>query len=243
MQELREARARISTGEEYQHDGAAASLRVQRVQPQHAHRSRDRLQRGRDQGDAGDAQDLQRARAAHHRHLRARAGAARALRRRSTSSASGRITPRRGARDHRRTRRACSSSTIRERNYFPMPKDASGRDEVLVGRIRQDLSDPSSRSICAVRRRRSAAEGRGVERRADRGAVASDGLKSFSRVFVEVPARWARRGASRSPRGLAASDDATDRSLRARALSNYQQYTANRAFGQHVHCPPCPLRM
>jgi len=32
-------------------------------------------------------------------------------------------------------------------NYFPMPKDASGQDEILVGRIRQDLSDPSGRSI------------------------------------------------------------------------------------------------
>lgn len=27
-------------------------------------------------------------------------------------------------------------------NYFPMPIDASGRDEVLVGRIRQDISHP-----------------------------------------------------------------------------------------------------
>ncbi len=27
-------------------------------------------------------------------------------------------------------------------NYFPMPMDATGRDEVLVGRIRQDLSNP-----------------------------------------------------------------------------------------------------
>jgi aspartate-semialdehyde dehydrogenase len=35
-----------------------------------------------------------------------------------------------------------------ERNYFPMPKDASGQDDILVGRIRQDLSDPSGRSIC-----------------------------------------------------------------------------------------------
>jgi len=34
-----------------------------------------------------------------------------------------------------------------ERNYFPMPIDASGRDEILVGRIRKDLSDPSGRSI------------------------------------------------------------------------------------------------
>jgi aspartate-semialdehyde dehydrogenase len=32
-------------------------------------------------------------------------------------------------------------------NYFPMPKDASGQGDVLVGRIRQDLSDPSGRSI------------------------------------------------------------------------------------------------
>ncbi len=34
-----------------------------------------------------------------------------------------------------------------EKNYFPMPKDASGHDEVLVGRIRQDSSDPSGKSI------------------------------------------------------------------------------------------------
>ncbi len=32
-------------------------------------------------------------------------------------------------------------------NYFPMPKDASGQDDILVGRIRQDLSDPSGRSV------------------------------------------------------------------------------------------------
>jgi aspartate-semialdehyde dehydrogenase len=34
-----------------------------------------------------------------------------------------------------------------EKNYFPMPRDASGQDEILVGRIRQDTSDPSGRSI------------------------------------------------------------------------------------------------
>jgi aspartate-semialdehyde dehydrogenase len=34
-----------------------------------------------------------------------------------------------------------------ERNYFPMPQDASGQDPILVGRIRQDLSDPHGRSI------------------------------------------------------------------------------------------------
>jgi len=34
-----------------------------------------------------------------------------------------------------------------ERNYFPMPKDASGQDPILVGRIRKDSSDPSGHSV------------------------------------------------------------------------------------------------
>ena len=34
-----------------------------------------------------------------------------------------------------------------DKNYFPMPRDASGQDDVLVGRIRQDTSDPSGKSI------------------------------------------------------------------------------------------------
>jgi aspartate-semialdehyde dehydrogenase len=34
-----------------------------------------------------------------------------------------------------------------DRNYFPMPKDATGQDAILVGRIRQDVSDPSGRSV------------------------------------------------------------------------------------------------
>ncbi len=32
-------------------------------------------------------------------------------------------------------------------NHFPMPNEASGQDEVLVGRIRHDASDPSGRSL------------------------------------------------------------------------------------------------
>ena len=32
-------------------------------------------------------------------------------------------------------------------NHFPMPIEASGRDEVLVGRIRRDLSDPDGRTV------------------------------------------------------------------------------------------------
>src|SRR5882757_7283315 len=35
----------------------------------------------------------------------------------------------------------------RTKNYFPMPIDASGQDDVLVGRIRKDLSDASGHSI------------------------------------------------------------------------------------------------
>ena len=32
-------------------------------------------------------------------------------------------------------------------NHFPMPNEASGRDEVLVGRIRPDTSDPTGCSL------------------------------------------------------------------------------------------------
>jgi aspartate-semialdehyde dehydrogenase len=32
-------------------------------------------------------------------------------------------------------------------NYFPMPNDASGKDEILAGRIRADLSDPTGHSF------------------------------------------------------------------------------------------------
>lgn len=35
----------------------------------------------------------------------------------------------------------------REKNYFPMPLDASGGDDILVGRIRQDLSVPDGTGI------------------------------------------------------------------------------------------------
>ena len=35
----------------------------------------------------------------------------------------------------------------REKNYFPMPIDASGQGDVLVGRIRKDRSDPTGHSI------------------------------------------------------------------------------------------------
>src|SRR4051812_35056514 len=34
-----------------------------------------------------------------------------------------------------------------QKNYFPMPRDASGQNDILAGRIRQDTSDPSGKSI------------------------------------------------------------------------------------------------
>ena len=35
----------------------------------------------------------------------------------------------------------------REKNHFPMPLEASGQDDVLVGRIRQDISREDGRGI------------------------------------------------------------------------------------------------
>ncbi|MCA2011458.1 aspartate-semialdehyde dehydrogenase [Cereibacter sphaeroides] len=35
----------------------------------------------------------------------------------------------------------------REANHFPMPVEASGQEDVLVGRLREDLGDPSGRSL------------------------------------------------------------------------------------------------
>jgi aspartate-semialdehyde dehydrogenase len=44
-------------------------------------------------------------------------------------------------------------------NYFPMPLDATGKDEVLVGRIRQDISNPSGLELwlCGDQIRKGAA--------------------------------------------------------------------------------------
>jgi aspartate-semialdehyde dehydrogenase len=36
----------------------------------------------------------------------------------------------------------------RVKNYFPMPLDASGQDDVLVGRIRMDTTIPGGRGLC-----------------------------------------------------------------------------------------------
>ncbi len=49
----------------------------------------------------------------------------------------------------------------RAANYFPMPKDASGQDDCLVGRIRQDISQPDNRGldlfVCGDQLRKGAA--------------------------------------------------------------------------------------
>jgi aspartate-semialdehyde dehydrogenase len=36
----------------------------------------------------------------------------------------------------------------RAANHFPMPNEASGQGDVLAGRIRQDMSDPSGHTVC-----------------------------------------------------------------------------------------------
>jgi aspartate-semialdehyde dehydrogenase len=45
------------------------------------------------------------------------------------------------------------------KNYFPMPIDASGKDDVLVGRIRQDISHPNGLELwlCGDQIRKGAA--------------------------------------------------------------------------------------
>lgn len=35
----------------------------------------------------------------------------------------------------------------RAANHFPMPSEASGQDDVLVGRLRTNMGDPSQRSL------------------------------------------------------------------------------------------------
>ena len=35
----------------------------------------------------------------------------------------------------------------RQKNVFPTPLDASGQGDVLVGRVRQDLSNPNALSL------------------------------------------------------------------------------------------------
>jgi aspartate-semialdehyde dehydrogenase len=46
-----------------------------------------------------------------------------------------------------------------QKNYFPMPVDATGKDDVLVGRIRQDISHPHSLELwlCGDQIRKGAA--------------------------------------------------------------------------------------
>jgi aspartate-semialdehyde dehydrogenase len=38
----------------------------------------------------------------------------------------------------------------RAKNYFPMPREATGNDDILVGRFRSDPSDPTGRSVALL---------------------------------------------------------------------------------------------
>ncbi len=64
---------------------------------------------------------------------------------------------------------------------FRCPRMPPARMPILVGRIRQDVSDPSGLLNRDVRRRRSAAEGRGLECGADR-RVSARGSEDHRRV-------------------------------------------------------------
>ena len=57
---------------------------------------------------------------------------------------------------------------------YPMPRDAAGRDEVLVGRIREDSSHPRGLALLVVERQ--PAQGRRHQRRADRRVARHAGL-------------------------------------------------------------------
>ena len=79
----------------------------------------------------------------------------------------------------------CRIVDDQERNYFPMPVDASGKDEILVGRIRRDLERFDGALDLDLLGRRSAPEGRRAERRANRrGAVGVAALHSRATVCV-----------------------------------------------------------
>ncbi len=58
-----------------------------------------------------------------------------------------------------------------EKNYMPMPKDASGQGDILCGRIRTDISDPSGKSFCMFVAGGSVVEGAALECRSNRGAA------------------------------------------------------------------------
>ena len=175
--------ARLSRRPRVPAEGAAASVCVQSLQPQHEDGSGDRLQRGRDEGDRRSAQDLRRA-GPRVSATCVRVPVLRAHCVSLTFECERPITPD----EVRKILATAPGVKIVDdvaRNYFPMPKDATGQDDVLVGRIRKDLSDPQRQVDLAVLRRRPAAEGRCAECGADRRTVAEVRL---SLVDVLAPA-------------------------------------------------------
>ena len=57
---------------------------------------------------------------------------------------------------------------------YPLPREAAGRDEVLVGRIREDASHPRGLALWVVERQ--PAQGRRHQRRPDRRVAGHEGL-------------------------------------------------------------------
>ena len=103
----------------------------------------ERLHQGRDEDGQRDPQDHGRRHDRRLPDLRAGPGARTATASRSWSRPSGRSRPRRPARPGR-TPPAWSSSTTPQASQYPLPAAAADRDEVFVGRIRQDLDRPNA---------------------------------------------------------------------------------------------------
>ena len=82
----------------------------------------------------------------------------------------------------------------RQKNYFPMPVDASNQDKILVGRIRQDTSDPSGRSIAMF------VAGDQLLKGAALNAVQIAELLCSQESAASLPASTAAISASGSPR-------------------------------------------
>ena len=86
-------------------------------------------------------------------------------------------------------------------NHFPMPIEASGQDDVLVGRIRRRHERSVGPFAGAVRGGRSAAEGRGAERGADRREARRVAVEASKfQKYLPLPLREGVGGRGHRPR-------------------------------------------
>ena len=77
-------------------------------------------------------------------------------------------------------------------HVYPLATEAAGRDEIFVGRVRQDPSIPDGRGLALLGRLGQPAQGRGDERRRDRRGARRAWLGPRPRSRREPPVRGAR---------------------------------------------------